>query len=141
MSAGGLPQRGGLREGRQRFYKSLCVPFQSSWFFSDRDASLPPSPPPYAPKHTHNVVLPWTTSEGHAGKILPIRRCFLGPGLDGHCWITFTPAGDPHGSRPPGKTAPQVCLFSSLGISCGSQDSAPTVFSFHSQEDDGYENK
>ena len=102
-----------------------------------------PSSPSHMPlnTHTYNVVLPWTTSEGHAGKILPIRRCFLGPGLDGHCWITFTPAGDPHGSRSPGKTAPQVCLFSSLSLSCGSQDSAPTVFSFNSQEDDGYENK
>ena len=48
--------------------------------------------------------------------------------------ITFSLAGDP-----PWEDAPQVCLFSSLGLSRGSQDSAPTVFSLNSQEDDGYE--
>lgn len=61
----------------------------------------PFSPPPAPNTQTHTeVVLLWTASARHAGKIPPIGRCFLGPGLDGHGWITATPAGVSHSSRP-----------------------------------------
>lgn len=106
---------------------------------------LPPHPLPQTHMHVHigsgRSFLAWTTSAGHAGKILPIGRCPPGPGLGGHCWITATPAGVPQGPRPPERVTPQACFFPSLGLSCGSQNSVRTVFSFNFQEDDGYEDE
>lgn len=54
---------------------------------------MPLSPPlPQIHTHAHSLVLPWTTSARHAGKILPIGRCSQGSGLGGHCWMVLQSA-------------------------------------------------
>ena len=107
MSAGGLPQRGGLREGRQRFYKSLFVPFQSSWFCSDRDTSLPTFPAPICPKHTHTM---WSSHgpllSGMLGKSFPSGGASWDQG-----WVAIAGSLSVLLATPPGKMRLRSACF------------------------------